>query len=277
MKLPTCLRELNYTVDKSYPHKFPTFINANDLKSFHTVKIEFEVKPDKETNKETDKQAPLSTGLLQFISDLPSTVTNLSIIDLSKFPESATSENEMSLKFPPNLEQLTLKIKEPISKLNLSILPSTLKKFKVTEFTTLSGQFPSTLEILVIDLDSSTLSFSEFWSRYLVPLPNLKRVKVTVNSTETIDFRGMEFPEYLHSLSLYASFGAVNERVGAIVLDGLPSKIEFLGLLTMPTSWKGGKSKYKIAVDGSKGETVESITGKLCLLPFKSLFKIYQL
>ncbi|GMG53925.1 unnamed protein product [Ambrosiozyma monospora] len=230
-----------------------------------------------EEDEETDEQAPPSTGLLQFISDLPSNVTNLSIINLSKFPGSATSENEMSLKFPPSLEQLTLKIKEPISKLNLSILPSTLKKFKVTEFTTLSGQFPSTLETLVIDLDSSTLSFSEFWSRYLVPLPNLKRVKVSVNRTETIDFRGMEFPEQLYSLSLHASFGAVNERVGAIVLDGFPSKVEFLGLLALPTSWEGGKSKYKIAVDGSKGETVESITGKLCLLPFKSLFKIYQL
>ncbi|GME70942.1 unnamed protein product [Ambrosiozyma monospora] len=197
----------------------------------------------------------------------------------SKFSNSSTSEDETSFKFPPNLEQLALTVKEPISKLDLSILPSsTLKKVKITEVTALSGQFPTTLETLDIDIKSTTLSFSAFTSSFLMTLPNLQRVKVAVNRSEKIDLRTMKFPEQLRSLSLHVSFGAAsNQTVGGIVLDGFPSKLEFLGLLTMPNSWKGGKSKYKIVVDGRKGETVESMTGKLCLLPFKSLFNICEM
>ncbi|GME76541.1 unnamed protein product [Ambrosiozyma monospora] len=222
MKLPIFLRELTY--HNYYPFKFPLFTNVKDLKSLSSVKIKFCLYA-------YEKMNPISNGLLQFILDLPSSVTTLSFISLGNSPSSTTSGNTiLTFRFPPNLEQLTLTTKELFSNIDLSLLPSSLRTFKGGRFLVILGKFPLTLVTMSIDVYSNALSFAGFWSRFLLTLPNLKGVTITVNPRERIDFRSMKFPKHLYSLSMHVPItGAVNEVIGGIILDGFPSKLEFWG------------------------------------------------
>ncbi|GME76139.1 unnamed protein product [Ambrosiozyma monospora] len=214
----------------------------------------------------------LPKELLVFISDLPSNVSNLSLVNFG------FSLSESSLKLSPTIEQLSLTI--TCSKLDLSILPSTLKKLNVTGFTVLSGQFPTTLEILDIDISLSSLSCSVFWSKFITTLPNLKRLKITGDCTETVDFRKLKFPNQLFSLSLALTIhwkpvpmtpSAYRYTLGGIIVDRVPLKLVYWGLPTKKYMYQ----KYKVTVDGSKGETVKSVTDKLSLEP--NSVDVYQL
>ncbi|GMG22662.1 unnamed protein product [Ambrosiozyma monospora] len=279
-KLPLNLRKLSILGDNCSLFDIP----KNSLSKLKTVIIAsnpFLVKRERKF----DRSRTIDTQIQRFIANLPSTVGHLSV-HIDKLPSTDAVRNESRLELPKELKRLSLVIDHPHSTFDLSCLPSSLQYFRFACFPNFSNQISSSLDTLDVDLISYELSFSEFWQRFISTLSNLRRVKLRYDYRETIDFRHLDLPDHLYSLSLVVFFHVSEPEAetdtvcGSITLCSLPSRLEFFGLIPDIGFWSDGvdKLRYRIVVDGNKGETVESIMTKMCLISSGSVhFECCQL
>ncbi|GME77382.1 unnamed protein product [Ambrosiozyma monospora] len=90
----------------------------------------------------------------------------------------------------------------------ISCLPPACHALELGRFTTLDRQFPETLIDLRISLNEYTKSFEYFWDRFITPLNNLHFLEIGIpNTTYTIDFSYLQFPDKLHTLILKVAVG----------------------------------------------------------------------
>ncbi|GMG55542.1 unnamed protein product [Ambrosiozyma monospora] len=248
------LREVSVTIDPASVSLNSIYLNKLDGVTEEFLKI---------TNAFT------LTQLQVFISKLPSTLSALTIINKAYLRVDMDNydfccPDELTFEHFEKLNTLKFDCLNQSGFFNLSIFP---KSLETLDFTTsnaqiLSGSFPLALRTLNIYLSSYDGTLSTFF-KSITNLTNLATLRIEIPDYLSVDFRDISFPVQLCSFNLKFDYPNVNSsnptQVGAtyIVLDCIPSSLNYFGL---------GLVEHTIVIDGSKGESIDSIRKKLSVI-----------
>ncbi|GMG19633.1 unnamed protein product [Ambrosiozyma monospora] len=161
---------------------------------------------------------------------------------------------QLSLSTIDGLRDLSFSANSHNCDFSLSLLPS-CQRLQFEAYTTLSGQFPETLETLEVNLKKYGKSFEHFWDEYITPLKSLYCLKLSIGGeTREIDFTNLLFPPNLYSLQLVKDSGKCD-----FVFDQLPALL-MEALISCPDSPNDDKSVIKfLNVDTDRFKIVKDI------------------
>ncbi|GME76889.1 unnamed protein product [Ambrosiozyma monospora] len=220
-----------------------------------------------------------------FLNSLPSELETLSLVIYSKmcrnsnlrvkyYDYSLDDRKELTLGNFQSLENLNFHCSTMSTNLDVSIFESPLKHLNLSSPAMMFGSFPSTLKSLNINLTNYIDTFTQFWLKFITPLSKLTTFKCKFKGEETIDFRKLKIPSNLKSIEL--CFNSV-----CIILDQIPENILYFGVFDFcydeDFGSLGSENLFEdfiissIVVDGSKGETVESIQKQIYWFPLEAL------
>ncbi|GME72279.1 unnamed protein product [Ambrosiozyma monospora] len=164
------------------------------------------------------------------------------------------------------LNTFFLSCSSPSETLDLSTLPYTRSFALLEGFHDFSGQFPSTMEDLLLVIFGYPYSFMNFWKKFIRPLKKLNTLKMHFDKSNLkIDFRDVGFPPELNTVVLN-HFDYVKEFKFGKVPDSL---VHFSLKTKTKNEFDRRARPIPVIVELKEGQSLESIKKKFKLDPKK--------
>ncbi|GMG51822.1 unnamed protein product [Ambrosiozyma monospora] len=248
ISLPTHLKHLIIT------ETIPTISNFEELRELRDVSVIIDLivqlsVPTFSFDEVTNVLTRIKTLIHNLSPSMRSLCLNFRIgLENSKLDEFPA--DRLSLETLDSLDSFSFYCDRRVPFSSLSVLPQFLTSLVLPSFETLSGQFPSTLKSLDVNLNAYKASFSVFWKGLINPLKNLLYLKIIFTNGSKLDFTKLQFPPKILTIVLTKS-----RNICMLVFDQLPSSLIYFRIDCPKT----GSFENRINVTNLKGMSMDEL------------------